>query len=145
MSEEYCFYEVVPISWEEAKRIGRSLRFCVFRGQASQKWGLSTSLERAAELFNFPKEGLWDQEQRTLYEFKARAHQFIQSPPQDSEHIEWLSLIQHHGGPTRLLDFTSSFYVAAFFAIESANENSSVWAIDRFYLRTDSHDKHPIE
>jgi hypothetical protein len=39
-------------------------------------------------------------------------------------------LIQHHGGPTRLLDFTHSFYVAAFFALERATEDVAVWAVN---------------
>jgi hypothetical protein len=145
MSRKYRFYEVNPETWEEAKRIGKSLRFCVYRGQASQKWNLSTSLERAAKQFSFPREGLWDQEQRILYEFRARAHQFIQSPPHENEYIEWLSLVQHHGGPTRLLDFTRSFYIASFFAIESAIEDSSVWAISDIFMRIDSQDKNPIK
>lgn len=43
--------------------------------------------------------------------------------------MEWLALMQHHGAPTRLLDFTWSPYVAAFFALERATENAAIWAI----------------
>lgn len=136
MSKKYFFYEVTPSSWNEAKEIGKGLGFCVFRGQADNEWNLSTSLERASEQYSFPSEGLWDQEQRILYEFKSRAHQFIANLPKENEYIEWLSLVQHYGGPTRLLDFTKSFYIAAFFAMERATKTSCVWAIDEIFLKT---------
>lgn len=38
--------------------------------------------------------------------------------------------MQHHGAPTRLLDFTYSIYVATYFAVEEAEGDSVVWAID---------------
>jgi len=50
--------------------------------------------------------------------------------------IDWFALMQHFGAPTRLLDWTYSFYVAAFNAIsdfkveEDEYEFSEVWAIN---------------
>lgn len=38
--------------------------------------------------------------------------------------------MQHHGAPTRLLDFTWSFYVAAFFALEGATGDAAIWAVN---------------
>jgi hypothetical protein len=44
--------------------------------------------------------------------------------------MEWLSLMQHHGAPTRLLDFTYSIYIAVYFAVENATQDSAVWAMN---------------
>jgi hypothetical protein len=63
-----------------------------------------------------------------------RAHLFLPSPREPETVLEWLALIQHHGGPTRLLDFTRSPLVAAFFALCEENDAdvAAVWAIDEF-------------
>ena len=43
--------------------------------------------------------------------------------------VEWLALMQHHGAPTRLLDFSWSPFVATFFALERATSDVAVWAL----------------
>jgi hypothetical protein len=128
------YYEVNPQSWIEAKEYGQNLPNFVYRGQANNKWPLTTSLERAAKRYKCPPDQIYNKEKHIIREFKARAHHFVNSPPDNREVIEWLSIIQDFGGPTRLLDFTTSFYVAAFFALESADDDACVWAINSLPL-----------
>lgn len=78
-----------------------------------------------------------------MREFRRRAHHYLSDLPRRDEDLEWLALMQHHGVPTRLLDWTRSSQVAAFFAAQSSNSASPfirtlkkchppfvVWAID---------------
>lgn len=55
-----------------------------------------------------------DYEKETLNRFKLRANSEITPQPKDD--WEWLALAQHHGLPTRLLDWTSSPLIAIYFA-----------------------------
>src|SRR4051794_38294082 len=55
-----------------------------------------------------------DYEIETLNRFKLRANSEIMPQPKDD--WEWLSLAQHHGLPTRLLDWTTSPLIALYFA-----------------------------
>lgn len=108
-------------------RLGES--FWVFRGQSDSSWPLSTSIERAATRRgpSFP-----DIESGIIDAFKSRAHIHIANPPTPGDDLEWLALMQHHGCPTRLLDFTRSPYVALYFAVEELAQSSqgAVWAIN---------------
>jgi len=42
--------------------------------------------------------------------------------------------MQHHGAPTRFLDWTYSVYVAAYFALENAAGDCAVWKINKKWL-----------
>lgn len=65
-----------------------------------------------------------------LRKFRGFAHNYLTHPPEDDDLLEWLALMQHHGAPTRLLDCTFSFPVAAFFAAREADTEFAIWAFN---------------
>lgn len=101
----------------------------IFRGQKDSAWGLSSTLERAAPsgfLRPLYESRLKDSFRRRIHHFKS-AESMVQSSL-----LELLALMQHYGVPTRLVDFTRSPFVAAFFAFEEPRLGSgdcAIWAI----------------
>lgn len=100
-----------------------------FRGQARSSWHLFSSLSRYLKEFGVHRDAWSSQEERSLRVFKRKAHLFLDHVPDDDDDFQWLAMMQHYGTPTRLLDFTWSPFVAAFFALHRATEESSVWAV----------------
>lgn len=123
-------YEIFISDWKELIYISNSLPGFVFRGQKEYNWTLSTNLERKIEKDDMTIKAASNREFWILTQFRRRAHNLIDKAPEDKEHIEWLALIQHHGGPTRLLDFTKSLFIALFFACEEAEGDSAIWIVD---------------
>src|SRR3982751_548545 len=101
-----------------------------FRGERDERWPLYSSLSRYLMNFAVDKKAWPEQEARILRVFKRKAHQFLVQPPDPDDDFQWLALMQHHGAPTRLLDFTWSPYVAAFFALERTLNDGVVWAMN---------------
>jgi hypothetical protein len=101
-----------------------------FRGERDERWPLYSSLSRYLRNFGVAREAWPAQESRILRIFKRKAHQFLPQPPEIDDDFQWMALMQHHGAPTRLIDFTWSPYVAAFFALERTLADGVVWAMN---------------
>jgi hypothetical protein len=108
----------------------------MFRGQRSNLWPLVSKFERACDRFNVLQVERQRIEDNMIREFRRRLHQYTTHVPSAKSYLECLALMQHHGAPTRLLDFTYSPHVAAYFAFEYAEPRSSVaiWALNFHWL-----------
>lgn len=102
----------------------------IYRGHSDATYRLITSLERACESWGIPLSLANKTEKLLIREFKRRLYHYTGHIPSKKSYFEWLSLMQHHGAPTRLLDFTYSINVATYFAVEKAKGDCAVWSID---------------
>lgn len=157
--------EVVPCSdWIDFKTRWRAVlgekiaseklyRRYVFRGQACSSWKLTSSFDRKyGDLRGRQRSEFYDNLLRmfgkNLVAFADRDANILLGRPADvAEKPEELEVLaQHHGLPTRLLDWSLSAYVAAFFAFAHVlNCNTglvSVWALDSNFIKNEIDSDH---
>jgi len=96
-----------------------------YRGHADSSWKLLPTLARAGA--SNPKNA----EQITFFDFQTRAGNLL---PEGSSPWQVAFSMQHHGLPTRLLDWTESFATALYFALKGATKDSCVWILNPFEL-----------
>ncbi|MBZ5504781.1 MAG: FRG domain-containing protein [Acidobacteriia bacterium] len=109
----------------------------VFRGVSDGGGNeLRTTLEVVASEFDVTGDKIPDLEVKLILEFMRRYHLYgLEPPPQKGDTLDWLALMRHHGAPSRFLDFTFSFLVAAYFALErKPTATPVIWAINKSWL-----------
>lgn len=95
----------------------------IYRGMSNEYWDLKPSVGR----LNVSDTNLDRVEQEIFDQFKNESLPYLDFMPRND--WELLALAQHHGLPTRLLDWTENPLVALYFAVEeeSSKENAVVY------------------
>ncbi len=124
---------VVPSNWSDLiaelyaddwdSSIKRHRSTYAFRGAANASWGMPTSLMRLGGDYKIL-------ERHLLRNFRKYAHRDV---VERDSFWHWLIAAQHHGLPTRLLDWTYSPFVSLHFATENLSrmaEDGVIWCVD---------------
>ncbi len=130
---EDCIIRVKDIS--DIFVLAERLDFHVFRGQG-QDCEIKSRLARILEKLEIEEGNYKNREHNIIDEFKARIELYRDFNVNTKDYVECCSLIQHYGGPTRLIDFTDSFFVALFFAVENIESayDAAIWGFAEHIL-----------
>lgn len=96
----------------------------IFRGVKDSAYELIPKVGRFAEFATLTAAEMEKEEKVMLRLFKERAWAFVNVGVENT--WETLALAQHHGLPTRLLDWSRNPLVAAYFAVESEHDGDSL-------------------
>lgn len=106
-------------------------RETIYRGQAESDWRLRPTLDRNIDKRLSYQDRL-NEEHCYLNCYRNQARRFLGSIERSSieKEVACMTVMQHFGAPTRLLDWTWSRAVAAYFAcIDESSSNGTVWWI----------------
>lgn len=111
----------------------------LFRGQSAKEWPLQSSLQRVLRLYpGITAEKALQLESELLERFQSQAHLHLRGEflPMGEDPLQWWQVMQHYGSPTRLLDWTASPYVAAYFAVfENWDRDGAIFEIHPYTLQ----------
>lgn len=147
--------EVIPTSWSELleKLLGRNTEHLIYRGQRRYHWPLVCTLSRAirdrasegggpidlAAMESMVRNRPFDEyvrsvEAKLLRNFMQQAAGTgVPYLPAPEDRLGWWELMQHHGAPTRLLDWTRSPFIGLWFAFWGHNDGDgdvALWIFD---------------
>lgn len=125
-------HEIINTPEELVERLNKFSNNFVFRGHSDENWKLETSLQRL--LKDKYLSMVTKFEEFAISEFKSKFYLYNTSDYEPKTTLEWLSMMQHYGTPTRLLDFSESPFIALYFCLENSNkvqkQDMVIYAID---------------
>lgn len=146
---------VEPDTWDECVKLLLSSggNRTMYRGHRRFEWELQSTLERAllefAEAFDQDRYQIMQSmvvdhdteewtigvERRFTQYFRRNAERFrVPDLPEPWDKFGWWEVMAHHGAPTRLMDWTTSPFVALWFALEGHRDGQgdmALWIYDR--------------
>jgi hypothetical protein len=130
------------------KRLPDQRHRFLYRGQANnnKNWRLESTLLRELKNGKDDLRRSFEIEQDARKEFESQAHLHMDPSflPDQNDWLGWWALMQHYGAPTRLLDWTTSPYVAAYFAVNSSEKTDGmIWVINDWALGDRMQEQYP--
>lgn len=102
----------------------KKMRTAIFRGVTKYSYQVIPSIGRCKVRTTLQKD-----ERRMFKLFKEVALPYLNFAPRND--FEWMAVAQHHGLPTRLLDWTTNPLVAAYFSVEKEyDQDSAIYMYD---------------
>ena len=120
-----CFDEYLNTIHDELKPNGEGKRRLYFRGQsrlASDTYPLTPSVARYPHLVKLTMADLEQKECEVLESFSNHLLTYVQHRPASA--WEELAIAQHHGLPTRFMDWTTNPLAALYFAVRNTGGRS---------------------
>ena len=119
------------------KIVGKEKKHLWYRGHGDIDWPLIPSIQRSLKDFDSPDE-FYRCERYSTNNFQSYASSLLQNKPAMDDFSAWLTLMQHYGLHTRLLDWSRSPLYALYFATHNYekhhNKDACIWMISPYII-----------